>query len=181
MTAIESRTDARHLTRREETVLVLVGRGLSTRAIAERLALSPATVDGYVDSAMTRLAARTRAQAALMVVDPVAAGSVVPFAEIACEHERHLLLLLASGSTVGSAAWTVGWSRRTAVRRLSALRRAYRASTIPQLLVALASTRAPAADTEMDTDTDMDMDTDTDTDTDGRVRNGAGARARVRP
>lgn len=174
MTTIESRFDARHLTRREETVLVLVGRGLSTRAIAERLALSPATVDGYVDSAMTRLAARTRAQAALMVADPSAADSVAPFAEIACEHERHLLLLLASGSTVGSAAWTVGWSRRTAVRRLSALRRAYQASTIPQLLVALASGRVAAAAA-------ADTDPDTDTDEGGRDRHRAGARAGVRP
>ncbi len=139
MTTIDSRIDARHLTRREETVLVLVGRGLTTREIAERLGRSPATVDSHIDSAMARLAARTRAQAALMVADPGALGSDAPFAGIACEHERRLLLLLAAGSTVGSAAWTVGWSRRTAVRRLSALRRAYRASTIPQLLVALAS------------------------------------------
>ncbi len=166
MTTIESRIDARHLTRREETVLVLVGRGLGTRAIAEQLGLSPATVDGFVDSAMTRLAARTRAQAALIVADPSAADSVPPFAEIACEHERHLLLLLAAGSTVGSAAWTVGWSRRTAVRRLSALRRAYRASTIPQLLVALASAEAPAA---------------AGTDEGGRDRHRAGDRAGVRP
>lgn len=143
MTTIESRMDARYLTRREETVLVLVGRGLGTRAIAEQLGLSPTTVDGYVDSAMTRLAARTRAQAALIVADPDALGSVSPFAQIDCEHERRLLLLLAAGSTVGSAAWTVGWSRRTAVRRLSALRRAHRVSTIPQLLVALASGASP--------------------------------------
>ena len=50
------------LTPRQRQVLELVGEGLTTRAIAERLHLSPETVRGYVKQALTRLGAHTRAE-----------------------------------------------------------------------------------------------------------------------
>jgi DNA-binding CsgD family transcriptional regulator len=54
------------LSRREREVLDLVGRGLTTREIAGRLGIAGSTVETMVRSAMRRLGARTRQQAALM-------------------------------------------------------------------------------------------------------------------
>ncbi|HYN92832.1 MAG TPA: response regulator transcription factor [Pilimelia sp.] len=50
------------LTDREREVVALVGRGLDNEAIARELFLSPATVRTHVGRAMTKLAARNRAQ-----------------------------------------------------------------------------------------------------------------------
>jgi DNA-binding CsgD family transcriptional regulator len=61
---------ARHagvITGREHEVLELVAGGLSSREIAARLGVAPSTVDSQVRSAMRKLGARTRAQAALTV------------------------------------------------------------------------------------------------------------------
>jgi len=50
------------LTAREREVLALVGRGLSNQEIGAELFLSPATARTHVSRAMTKLAARDRAQ-----------------------------------------------------------------------------------------------------------------------
>ncbi|MGH3951945.1 MAG: response regulator [Pseudonocardiaceae bacterium] len=50
------------LTEREREILGLVGEGLSNDEIAERLFISPATARTHVGRAMTKLAARDRAQ-----------------------------------------------------------------------------------------------------------------------
>jgi DNA-binding NarL/FixJ family response regulator len=50
------------LTERESEILGLVGEGLSNDEIAERLFISPATARTHVGRAMTKLAARDRAQ-----------------------------------------------------------------------------------------------------------------------
>ena len=50
------------LTEREREVVGLVGEGLSNDEIAERLVVSPATARTHVSRAMTKLAARDRAQ-----------------------------------------------------------------------------------------------------------------------
>ncbi|MFI7627016.1 response regulator transcription factor [Microbispora rosea] len=50
------------LTEREREVLALVGRGLSNHEIGAELSLSPATARTHVSRAMTKLAARDRAQ-----------------------------------------------------------------------------------------------------------------------
>jgi DNA-binding CsgD family transcriptional regulator/tetratricopeptide (TPR) repeat protein len=55
------------LTPRETEVLELVGSGLSSRAIAQRLGTSARTVDSQVASAMTKLGASSRRHAALVV------------------------------------------------------------------------------------------------------------------
>jgi DNA-binding CsgD family transcriptional regulator len=57
------------ITGREHEVLALVGAGLSSREIAARLGVAPSTVDSQVKSAMRKLGARTRAQAALAVAN----------------------------------------------------------------------------------------------------------------
>jgi DNA-binding NarL/FixJ family response regulator len=50
------------LTDREREVVALVGEGLSNEEIADRLVISPATARTHVSRAMTKLAARDRAQ-----------------------------------------------------------------------------------------------------------------------
>jgi DNA-binding NarL/FixJ family response regulator len=50
------------LTKREQEIVALVARGLSNDEIAEWLTISPATARTHVSRAMTKLAARDRAQ-----------------------------------------------------------------------------------------------------------------------
>jgi DNA-binding NarL/FixJ family response regulator len=56
------------LSAREKDVLVLVGRGLSNRAIAEELHLSERTARTYVSSVLAKLNLTSRTQAALVAV-----------------------------------------------------------------------------------------------------------------
>ncbi|MBJ7331521.1 MAG: hypothetical protein JHC95_16630 [Solirubrobacteraceae bacterium] len=55
------------LTKREHAVLTLVADGLTSRAIADRLGISQATVETHVRAAKRKLGARTRAEAAASV------------------------------------------------------------------------------------------------------------------
>ncbi|HVX43682.1 MAG TPA: LuxR C-terminal-related transcriptional regulator, partial [Mycobacteriales bacterium] len=67
-----TRTDApvasgsQQLSPREYQTLILVGEGLSSRRIAERLGLSTNTIETYIRSAMQKLRARTRTEAAVL-------------------------------------------------------------------------------------------------------------------
>ena len=54
------------LSRREREVLTLVGRGLTTNAIADRLGISRSTVDSHVARATAKLGARSRVHAAAL-------------------------------------------------------------------------------------------------------------------
>jgi two-component system, NarL family, nitrate/nitrite response regulator NarL len=72
-TAVRQRRDpapdpvaAAELTRRERECLVLVAGGLTSGAIARRLALSPTTVRGHVQSVLTKLGVHSRLEAALI-------------------------------------------------------------------------------------------------------------------
>ncbi|CAO5156792.1 Uncharacterized transcriptional regulatory protein YxjL [Frankia sp. AiPs1] len=58
--------DLRGLTEREREVMGLVGRGLSNDEIAARLVISPATARTHVSRVMVKLAARDRAQLAVL-------------------------------------------------------------------------------------------------------------------
>ena len=62
------------LTPREREVLGLAAQGHTTRAIAERLVVSPTTVDSHIRSAMERLGARNRVHAVALAL---ARGEVV--------------------------------------------------------------------------------------------------------
>jgi DNA-binding NarL/FixJ family response regulator len=57
------------LTRRELEVAELVTRGLSNRAIAESLVISPRTVDGHVEHILTKLAFTGRSQIAAWMTE----------------------------------------------------------------------------------------------------------------
>lgn len=57
------------LSKREREVLALVGEGASSREIANRLGVAPSTVDTQVKSAMQKLGARTRLQAAALAAE----------------------------------------------------------------------------------------------------------------
>jgi DNA-binding CsgD family transcriptional regulator len=56
------------LSPREREILVLLSEGLTGRAIARRLFLSPETVRTHVRNATTKLGAKTRVQAVAMLV-----------------------------------------------------------------------------------------------------------------
>lgn len=58
--------DLRGLTDREREVMGLVGRGMSNDEIAARLVISPATARTHVSRVMVKLAARDRAQLAVL-------------------------------------------------------------------------------------------------------------------
>jgi NarL family two-component system response regulator LiaR len=57
------------LSTRELEVLALLVEGLSNREIAQRLAISPATVKHHVSACLSKLGASNRAQAAVMAVE----------------------------------------------------------------------------------------------------------------
>jgi DNA-binding NarL/FixJ family response regulator len=62
------RCPASVLSPREHEILCLLGAGLTGRAIARRLFLSPETVRTHVRNAMAKLGAKTRVQAVVMVM-----------------------------------------------------------------------------------------------------------------
>lgn len=57
------------LTRREHEVAGLISQGLSNRAIAEQLVISPRTVDVHVENILTKLGFKSRTQVAAWVVE----------------------------------------------------------------------------------------------------------------
>ena len=56
------------LTRREREVAVLIARGLTNRGVADRLSISPRTVDGHVERIRGKLGLRTRTQLAVWAI-----------------------------------------------------------------------------------------------------------------
>jgi two-component system, NarL family, response regulator DevR len=65
------------LSPREREVLALLSEGLTGRAIARRLFLSPETVRTHVRNATTKLGAKTRVQAVAMLVHERAVAAAV--------------------------------------------------------------------------------------------------------
>jgi DNA-binding NarL/FixJ family response regulator len=73
--APSSRLSLPRLTRREQVIADLVGRGHTNRQIAEQLFLSPKTVANYVSNVLLKLGADSREDAAKMVRAARAAGT----------------------------------------------------------------------------------------------------------
>jgi DNA-binding CsgD family transcriptional regulator len=69
-----ARTDGVALTEREEVVLRLVAEGSPTRRIAGQLGVSAETVETHIKTAMRKLGARTRTEAAARAAAHWAAG-----------------------------------------------------------------------------------------------------------
>jgi DNA-binding NarL/FixJ family response regulator len=107
------------LTTRETEILTLVGRGLTSGAIAARLGLTCCTVESHIRSAREKLGARTRLQAAALMV---ATTPRVGDARNLRPEELRLLDLLSAGSSLAEAAAALHVSVRTAARRLAEIR-----------------------------------------------------------
>jgi DNA-binding CsgD family transcriptional regulator len=65
--ALRQGTEALPLTDRETEIVMLIGEGLSNRAIAERLTLSPRTVESYVYRAMVKTDTKSRDELAALM------------------------------------------------------------------------------------------------------------------
>ena len=73
------------LTQRQREVLALVGHGFSNAEIAERLAVSPATVKTHVGQLIAKLEARDRAELVMLAYET---GLVLPAGRAAALHAR---------------------------------------------------------------------------------------------
>ncbi|GAA3853615.1 hypothetical protein GCM10022380_84400 [Amycolatopsis tucumanensis] len=69
----EPRVPESPLTGREREIAVLIARGLSNKAIADRLTISPRTVDGHVERMLRKLDFTSRTQIASWVAASSAA------------------------------------------------------------------------------------------------------------
>ena len=132
------------LTPAQRAVLELVGDGLTTKGIAVRLAMSPATVESHVRAAMERLEARTRLQAAactkLSVESRAREGEALLLPLESDEHR--LLRLIAAGATMREAAASMHVSRRTCARRLAAAKVKLGAQTTAEAVLGAVRDRA---------------------------------------
>jgi DNA-binding CsgD family transcriptional regulator len=131
--------EKRELTVREREVLTLVSAGVRSREIAERLGISRATVESHVRSAMSKVGARSRLHAVLLLAAPDPNGIVL---DLELE-QRRLLELLAAGLTREHAGQRLFLSRRSVDRRLAALRRRVGVASTTELLVAVRPADAP--------------------------------------
>lgn len=132
------------LTPAQRAVLGLVGDGLTTKGIAVRLAMSPATVESHVRAAMERLEARTRLQAAAWMKLSVESGAREGEALLLpLELDEHrLLCLIAAGATMREAAASMHLSRRTCARRLAAAKMKLGAQTTAEAVLVAVRDRA---------------------------------------
>jgi DNA-binding NarL/FixJ family response regulator len=127
--------EPRTLSGREREVLALVGRGLTSRQAAGRLGIAAGTVDTEVRSAMDKLNATTRRQAALLAGIP-AEGAATGDAPLTAG-QRQLLDLLADGRSVTEAAALSHVSRRTAHRWLEKARTVLGVATTAEAIGAI--------------------------------------------
>jgi DNA-binding CsgD family transcriptional regulator len=107
------------ITLREREILVLVGQGLISSAIALRLGLARCTVESHIRSAMAKLGARTRLHAAALLAATHGGDERVDELE---PDQLRLLEAIASGHSLAEVAATMNVSVRTAARRLVAAR-----------------------------------------------------------
>jgi DNA-binding NarL/FixJ family response regulator len=123
----------REVTAREREVLTLVSAGVASREIAERLGISRATVESHVRSAMSKIGARSRLHAVLLLAITEPSGVALDLDP----EQRRLLELLAAGLTREHAAQSLYLSRRSVDRRLAALRRRVGVASTAELLLAV--------------------------------------------
>jgi DNA-binding NarL/FixJ family response regulator len=129
---------AKRLTPRERQVLALVRRGETSREIAAALHIAPTTVDSLVGSAMSKLSARTRTQAALLAAGEDRVQRERPALS---PEEQMLLALAAEGVPVAEAARRLHISRRTAVRRFAHVRAVLDAGSNREAVIVAHATR----------------------------------------
>jgi DNA-binding NarL/FixJ family response regulator len=112
--------------------------GLTSAAAAEALGVSTATVDTHIQSAMTKLGARSRVQAALLAerFDHRGGGETLP------AEDRDILALVAQGYRVREIAQMAHLSPRTVDRRLAHAREVLGVETTTEAL-SLVFGRAP--------------------------------------
>ena len=65
--ALERAAERSPLTSREQEIVVLIGEGLSNRALAERLSVSVRTIEGHIYRAMAKTGAADREDLAAML------------------------------------------------------------------------------------------------------------------
>lgn len=138
------------LTEREQQVLRLVGKGLTTPVISRQLGLAASTVESHVKTARVKLGAASRTHAAALAVtaDESRGGSLRrracgpgQRAPADCNldlDQRRLLAALSGGLSVQEAARRVHMSLRTAQRRLQSARLALGVRTNRAAAVAFA-------------------------------------------
>jgi DNA-binding CsgD family transcriptional regulator len=75
--ALQQATERLPFTEREREIVMLIGQGLSTRAIAERLTLSARTIEGHIYRAMDKTGVSNREELAALLARhrPPVAGS----------------------------------------------------------------------------------------------------------
>jgi DNA-binding NarL/FixJ family response regulator len=127
------------LSPREREILLLVGEGLTSSEIAERLGVVPSTVDSIADGARRKLETGTRRQAASLL-EGRRRRSRPPGARVLASLDPELvslLELLGEGLTVEEISKRLSYSPRTIDRRLAAARKALRVETTAELLCAV--------------------------------------------
>ena len=129
------------LSQRQLEVLELAASGLSARAAAANLRLSPRTVETHLRLAREKLGAPTTLAAVAQALGPPVAAHA---AGAAAAELQALVGLLAAGATVREAAAQLELSPRTAARRLADGRRAFGVRSTTALARALAGGAALA-------------------------------------
>jgi DNA-binding NarL/FixJ family response regulator len=105
-----------NLTRREREVLQLLASGASTKAIASRLGLTPATARNHIHNIFAKLGVRSRLEAGILWLGssaPPTPRPLVPPSSALTRREREVLRLLASGASTRAIASGLGISPAT--------------------------------------------------------------------
>jgi DNA-binding NarL/FixJ family response regulator len=128
----------RELTPRERQVLELVAEGLTSARIARRLRIKRSTVETHIAVAMAKLGARTRLEAARLLVGRP--GGTVDLDD----ETRAVLEHVGRGASICEVAERLGISRRTATRRLAVARASLGVATTAEAVVQFGNPRGMA-------------------------------------
>lgn len=123
------------LTCRERRVMELVSAGLTSHEIGVQLRVSAATVDSHVSSAMGKLGAKGRRQAALQIRDDASPERCADHATKLDADQATALAVIAMGGSISEAGAVLNYSRRTVSRRLAGARAALGVRTTAEAAV----------------------------------------------